>query len=636
MERTRHGIGHPRTYGQACMQCYKAKCRCVTNENGDGCERCHRLKKRCQPSDSIRRRVDQRAEESDLRIAQLEGKIETLLSAMQSIVSSSGSAINLDRLLNEENTSSATFNLASVQVNSTNTNSSIGDGPTPATDISPKALQDTIPLSPSLTDTSLSQAEESLCVFRSRMLPCFPFISLAPDITAEQLRHDRPFLFQAILTVTTFSTQKKLARVEDLKRLLFTSALLDVQSTIDLLLGLLTYLAWSTDVFLGGADLVSRLMMLAISLVYDLRLFKPSQPDVQLIMAITQGGACEGDQNRGEETVQGLMEKQRALLACFVLSSNVSSHLGRQDALRWTPQMEEACRVIEKNKSSPTDEAFAFQVRLHVLKQRAAYIREQHETDRARTATASVTASIPGLLYLKTLRGQLRELTSAFPHVLHQKEILLIYAQYVELYINQLAYSMSKDSPLLNLSGQRSDGGFLPGFERLECLWRSIECIKSWFEIFYTTPPSELIGLPFHFWSQMILCVTVLKYLSVLGDPAWDCQAVRNTVDIISTMDRMVQKLDLTSKEPSLQCDDNLFKLLSRLLVRCREWASTRLHIEPPVLDADAGSWQTVEIGATGHGHFNLDLDQMVWMQSMDLESDQWLESVLNGSSLFS
>ena len=153
------------------------------------------------------------------------------------------------------------------------------------------------------------------------MLPCFPFINLTPDIIAWQLNQERPILFQAIVTVTTFSAEKKLARAEELKRILFTSALLNVQSNIDLLLGLLTYLAWSADAFLGGADLVSRLMMLAISLVYDLRLFKPLPPDVKLMMTITQGRDYENDQNASEQTVQGFMEKQRAVLACFVLSS---------------------------------------------------------------------------------------------------------------------------------------------------------------------------------------------------------------------------------------------------------------------------------------------------------------------------
>ncbi|KAK9418998.1 hypothetical protein SUNI508_07519 [Seiridium unicorne] len=92
----------------------------------------------------------------------------------------------------------------------------------------------------------------------------------------------------------------------------------------------------------------------------------------------------------------------------------------------------------------------------------------------------------------------------------------------------------------------------IAGFERLECLWRSVENIKSWLDAFYKSPPPALVGLPFHFWSQMIMCVTILKYLSTLADPSWDCQAVRNTIDLTSTMDRMVEKLDLASREPGV------------------------------------------------------------------------------------
>jgi hypothetical protein len=167
---------------------------------------------------------------------------------------------------------------------------------------------------------SPNQTDEQLEFFRTRMLPSFPFLDLGPSITAGYLRQHRPFLLQTIHTVTTFSTQERLAKTDELKRLLFTSAWSNVDSNIDLLLGVLTYLAWSTDPFLGGADLVSRLMMLAISLVYDLRLFKPSSLDVQLMMAITQGRADENG-HPPSETPYAFLEKQRAVLACFFLSS---------------------------------------------------------------------------------------------------------------------------------------------------------------------------------------------------------------------------------------------------------------------------------------------------------------------------
>lgn len=90
--------------------------------------------------------------------------------------------------------------------------------------------------------------------------------------------------------------------------------------------------------------------------------------------------------------------------------------------------MEEALRIIETSKSCLADEAFALQVRLQLVKQRAAHIREQHDIDSARTATASATTSVPGLLYLKTLGEQLHELISSFPPDLLQRgEWLLTY-----------------------------------------------------------------------------------------------------------------------------------------------------------------------------------------------------------------
>ncbi|KAF4212578.1 hypothetical protein CNMCM8980_000753 [Aspergillus fumigatiaffinis] len=540
--------------------------------------------------------------------------MESLLSTMQSFIGStaaSASAVNGLQSLHGDGIPSSTSSSSTTLVTPASTTLGFSEGPDFATDAIRYPLSTPAP--------SPNRADERLGFFRSRMLPSFPFIDLTPEMTSCYLRQNRPFLLQAIHTVTAFSTQERFTQVEELKRILFTSAFLQVQSSIDLLLGLLTYLAWSTDPFLGRADLVSRLMMLAISLVYDLRLFKPSSPDVQLMMTITQGRADDNNQNPNDQTPYGLLERQRAVLACFILSSNIASHLGRQDALRWTPQMEEALRVLTMSEACPADRLFVSQVRLQVLKQRADDVRQQ---DEARTATAPAAVSAPRLLYLKTLRRELHELRSTFPPDLPRLDILNAHAQYVELYINQLSYSISQDSPPLNLSG-------LLGFERLGCLWQSVENIKSWLDHFYQIPCSSLVGQPFHFWSQMILTVTLLKYLSTLQDPEWDCQAVRGTVHLISTMDGMIQKLDLSSEEPELQCDDHLLKFLSKLLTRCRLWAEARWH------DKETGPGRSASSDTTGHNYHIPELDQMVWLQSMDLGDDQWFENVLGMPTAF-
>ncbi|KAL4978408.1 hypothetical protein BDW66DRAFT_149243 [Aspergillus desertorum] len=642
------------TYGQACTQCYKAKSRCVRTPSGDSCERCLRLKKRCEPSESVRRRNAnaQTAAVSDRRIARLEDKMESLLSAMQSFIGSNGAAVSMNMNGGFVPSAIPYENGNGALVTPPSTTLGYGEGPT----FGPESVAAVSPNSnPAQNQSFLStpapspnRADERLAFFRSRMLPCFPFIDLTPDMTSWYLRQNRPLLYQAIGTVTTFSTQKRLVQVEVLKRLLFSSAFLKVESSIDLLLATLTYLAWSTDPFLGRADLVSRLMMLAISLVYDLRLFKPSSEDVQLIMTITQGGT---DENRPshDETPHGLLERQRAVLACFILSSNISSHLGRQDALRWTPQMEEALRLLTVSDACPADRLFVCQVRLQLLKQRADDVRLQ---DEARTGAAAAS-SAPGLLYLRTVRRELHELRASFPMDMAQIDILSTHAQYVELYINQLAFTISKDAPLA------ATGNTL-AFRRLECLWQSVENIKSWLDNFYSIPCSKLAGQPFHFWSQMILIITLLKYLSTLRGPDWDCQAVRNTVHLISTLDCMLQRLDLASKEPELQgCGDHLLMFLSKLLRRSRVWGQARWNVEqgqstgqgqgqgqnqmddvqtscqssaapvPVNTESDVTGQSQTQTQLQTYNYYVPDLDQMVFMQSMDLDDDTWFENVL-------
>jgi hypothetical protein len=162
-------------------------------------------------------------------------------------------------------------------------------------------------------------------------------------------------------------------------------------------------------------------------------------------------------------------------------------------------------------------------------------------------------------------------------------------------------------------------------------LWQSVENIKSWLDNFYRIPAPKLVGQPFHFWSQMILSITLLKYLSTLKDPNWDCQAVRNTVHLISTMDCLLQKLDLSSKEPELQCNDHLLKFLSKLLSRCRVWAEARWNMASQIQEP----CRNPNTDTISQPHHIPDLDQMVWMQSMDLGDDQWFEDVLGMPATF-
>ncbi|KAI0104065.1 putative C6 transcription factor [Hypoxylon sp. NC0597] len=627
----RRGPGHSAPYGQACMHCFKSKCKCVSRPDGDGCERCHRLNKQCRPSDSLRRRNAQKNQNSAVRIAQLEGRLEGLVSLLQSVTKSPGSSDSLRKVLDESlaghgqpDTESQVATPVSISSNVTKLISAAdtdnADSASPLTtrylgvgnslDIgSPYAL-------------SSGEAEAYLTTFRSQMLKYLAFIHIPQDVTAQQLHQTRPFLFRAIVAVASPFTHQKMARGKELKQILAQNALIENQSSLDLLLGLLTYIAWGWDSFLNKAGTLSRLIMLAMSIVGNLRLNKPLPQDVHMIGPLTPGFA--GRKCEIEDPGQRHLERQRAVLGCFLLSSIISSYYAQMDAMRWTSQMEEGLRAIASNKSCSTDEAFSLQVRLQLLAQRTIRLREQQE---ANNPHVTITP-LPTFVYLNALQRQLQDIRKSIPPGLEIQEILIAQVHYINLCINEAAHTANSDAPLLTTPGVDGSGDG-SGFERLECLWRSATAIKSWLDIFFSLPPSQFRGLAFSFWVELARCVVVFCRLATLEDPAWDHKAVRNMVDLPFALDHIAEKMELASREFGERSSDDLFIQLSRLMRMFRARVVSKMT---PADIGEKSTW-TYSDATTSMGGNCIDenQNQSHMMQFFDFGNDTWWEEFSAG-----
>jgi hypothetical protein len=88
--------------------------------------------------------------------------------------------------------------------------------------------------------------------------------------------------------------------------------------------------------------------------------------------------------------------------------------------MKWKPRMEESLRAIEANKENPSDVAFAFQVRLQLLAQKAVQIREQREWDSARLGL-EMGPALSANFYIRALQAQLHELGDSLPAELQQR-----------------------------------------------------------------------------------------------------------------------------------------------------------------------------------------------------------------------
>ncbi|XXG99354.1 hypothetical protein Hte_005691 [Hypoxylon texense] len=579
------GPSHSGPFGLACTSCFQSKSKCVARPDGDGCQRCHRLNKQCHPSDSIRRRTITKKPNSNARIAELESKLNSLVSQLQSRNVLGGEVTQ--QQAPPEPSSQLTVTTSARPLNTVDTvENEAQDGDHTEDDDDASVVgwngsPDPVAMS-ELLDPSVPEAEAEtlLSTFRSRMLHHLAFVDLPAELTAHQLRYDKPFLFRAIVCVASHSTREKAARSKELKRAIYEAMLEDENEAsadrMDLLLGLLIYIAWGWEHVLNRCSL-SRLMMQAMSLAGEMRLNKPIPQDAQMVAPFTPGPNT-WPATTDATTTRDFLERQRAVLGCFVLSSVVSAYFGQIDALRWTPQMENGLAAISTNHECQTDAAFALQVRLQLLAQKTVQIHQQHmEQGQA----ASETAALPALLSLATLQSQLQELQTSISRGLLQRELIVAHINSTELIISETIYAVNAMVPIIvsqfaRITSTRLGGttsGTPPGRERSRSLWQCVRAIEAGTAALLALSPSDFAGVSFVQWAQLARSLAVLHHLTAtIEDPSWDRAAVRAVVDTPVLLDQVAEKLGSAAAAAAAEYgsggndddDDDVFIQLAR------------------------------------------------------------------------
>lgn len=88
--------------------------------------------------------------------------------------------------------------------------------------------------------------------------------------------------------------------------------------------------------------------------------------------------------------------------------------------------METGINAISFSSMTPSDSCFSFHVRLHILMQEAAQVRERCEMGLTSGKSSSEASSIPNVLYLKSLRSKVHELVTNCLEQANQKGSLTV------------------------------------------------------------------------------------------------------------------------------------------------------------------------------------------------------------------
>ncbi|KAH0430635.1 hypothetical protein CcaCcLH18_07670 [Colletotrichum camelliae] len=431
-----------------------------------------------------------------------------------------------------------------------------------------------------ISGPSTGASAEDFWRFRSLMLPNFPFICFTPDMSFEKLQTERPFLCEAISCVAPPSASEKRMRARKLKRILGEVIFggenaSSTYASMDLLLGLLVYIAWGWDHVLSGCSL-TRLMTIATALVGEMRLGKSGrQRSYQ--MQFFAPGIQDNEVEESRMTMTQILESQRAVLGCFALSSAVSAYFGEMEPLKWTSQMDEGLAALQAHQEFPSDKAFTFQVRLQLLATRCAQL-DQQPIQSSITGIPSTTV-LDGQMFLT----QLQEIRASLDlESLSKQGVLLAHTHYTELRILEAGSQIRPHEPPKICPGPTADMTALPS-DSVFCLWKAELAVNACAKVLLSLPASDFLGASFIQsiqWSHLANCIAILCYLAkAYHEPGADPAVGRAIGELPGVLDRLADRVNLAATEAGENGSDDV---LTQIADGMRKFRSS--------IDAEAAS----------------------------------------------
>ncbi|GAD91479.1 glucose-methanol-choline (gmc) oxidoreductase [Paecilomyces variotii No. 5] len=469
-----------------------------------------------KPSDTVRKRSSKKRKLS--RTAQLEEKLDGLVSLLKSTAQSTPASAVADITSRRDSTTGENIQTPSPIRSGSQTVGSNDDElrnnlsnrtVLPPATVGLERLSSQSPSAAALCELgpSMEEDEDNLERFRSKYLKYYPFTWIPSSTTAQQLRHDRPYFWLCIMSITTRSSSRQLDLDTRIRHILAQKIALELERSMDLLLAVLTYCAWGR---------CQRQM-------YNTAQIKPyMHVYTQLAVAVIYGLGLNKHPPKESHAFHGCNPTYHL----FPKATPSSARTMEEHTLRWTSHMDESLQILAEKQEYPTDIVLVQLVKLQLITEKAA----QGPWNQWFAENAH-SHEPPPAFYLHALQSQVLEVVNKIPPELQHNEMVLMQKHYTELTIQEV--SLSRAPIMSNITG----------FQRLESLYSCLSSAKAFMDIFRNTTPAELVGMPFSTFSQFGNCLIVLYKLSTLEDPAWDKSMVRNTADVLLIIDEVLQTM---------------------------------------------------------------------------------------------
>ncbi len=438
---------------------------------------------------------------------------------------------------------------------------------------------------------SFHDANLALSEYRRTYSPHFPFVPIAPNVSALDLFSTHPLLFRTLMLVVVPQSRDMQTEAKRWTReQLALHIVVNEEKDVSFIQVILLYAAWLDLGFYIDAR-VTPLLQMAVGLVSDLGLHRPARSAVSVdlnsfvsdatialrTMGFRFGGIRDGTQHS--------LQDMRAVLGCYYVCAQTSSLFRREPGFAWAPYMTRCCDVLLAAREFSSDSLAIALAKMQVYMARIyATLPNPEATDDGTVATATMTsnaatASANGTNQMPSPAATTSSASGTGPSTnaaetappfapvsmamasIHREVEALVNSQPPEVQSNGLLWThyhcilLRLYEPAIYMKTATTATGTTPQPSflapdtslRTDAIWRCLQAIRDFFTTYAATPAPILGVLPLLSTAHLSFSIVTLTRLFLLDDGAWRSAVARRSFDFLavtSQLERLFQEAD--------------------------------------------------------------------------------------------
>ncbi|WAO82894.1 Hypothetical protein NCS54_00006800 [Fusarium falciforme] len=294
-----------------------------------------------------------------------------------------------------------------------------------------------------------------------------PFLMLDPEYSAATLRDAKPFLWLCIVAVSVKSTLKQQQLYGEIRSIIANSMVVELERSLELLQGLLVCIAWG-NFQVKRRPFLTLFIQLSTTIIFDLGLNKApptiseSTSDLRLHQPWTPSTRTS--------------EERRAVLACYFLSSVISSYLHQADRLCWTSEMSKYLEDLADEGNGTSNLTLLMLVKIRRVLEKAYYSPAD-----GRNRNRFQPSNTPPSWMAEVIQADLDRI-KAEAVSLSQEPVVLSHLHYATFAIHE--FVVPDAYPSTSSASQ----------DTLTDLYVCLRALESYFNILFTYQPAQYTG----------------------------------------------------------------------------------------------------------------------------------------------